>query len=86
MMPDSTQVFAAIADDIDRSSVSQGENSGQTLVHVSVARSITHISTLHGPGKGSASIALPPARRGSLRQAQHVILFAQEAGQGRLPG
>ncbi|MEO6802953.1 MAG: DUF1223 domain-containing protein [Granulicella sp.] len=85
-VPGSTQIFAVIADDTDQSSVLRGENSGRTLVHASVARSISHISTLRGPGKNSVSIVLPPVTRGGLRQAQHVILFAQKEGLGQIMG
>jgi hypothetical protein len=81
-----TQVFAVIADDIDQSSVLRGENSGRTLVHVSVARSITPISTLHGSGNSSVKVVLPPRNQGERKQAKYLILFAQATDLGQVEG
>jgi len=73
---------AVLADDIDQSSVPRGENSGRTLTHVSVARSLTRIVTLKAQVESTAQLPLPPSYR--RYQAHHLILFAQTAGNGRV--
>jgi hypothetical protein len=77
-------LVAVLADDADRSSVSRGENSGRSLTHVAVARSLTHVTKLTAQTESTARLPLPPSFQGS--QAHHVILFAQNAGNGRVVG
>jgi hypothetical protein len=77
-------VIAVLADDSDRSSVLHGENSGRTLAHVAVARSMSRIAKLQTAGEGTAQIPIPSSFQAS--QAHHLILFAQTPGDGRVLG
>src|SRR3984885_11195680 len=44
-------LMAVLTDDSDRSSVLHGENSGRTLAHVAVARSISRVAKLRSAGE-----------------------------------
>jgi len=78
-------VIAVLADDTDRSSVQRGENSGRTLTHVAVARSLTQVAKLKGAaGQSTIKIPLPPSFQKS--QMHHLILIAQTAGTGPVVG
>ena len=77
-------LIAVLADDSDRSNVLHGENSGRTLAHVAVARSISRIAKLQTVGEGTAQIPIPPSFQAS--QGHHLILFAQTPGNGRVLG
>jgi hypothetical protein len=77
-------LIAVLADDSDRSSVLHGENSGHTLAHVAVARSISRIAKLQAVGDGTAQIPIPSSFQTS--QGHHLILFAQTPGNGRVLG
>jgi hypothetical protein len=79
-------LFAAVTDDNAKSSVTQGENSGRTLSHVSVARSITRIAKVGSQGKQTIQIPLPNASALSEDQGRHLILFAQAPDLGRVLG
>ncbi len=76
-------IFAVIADDTDTSSVSRGENSGRTLTHVSVARSLVRITSLRQPGEQKARV---PLSNRIPRTKMHLILFAQARGLGPIMG
>jgi hypothetical protein len=78
----SGDVLAVIADDTDQTSVARGENSGRTLLHVAVARSITRVGRL--PTSGQHTIRLPLPESFSASQHHHLILFAQMPGNGRV--
>lgn len=75
-------LMAVVADDSDRSSVLRGENSGATLTHVSVARSLARVAKLQGAGEKTVQVPLPPSFQAS--QKHHLILFAQAPGNGRV--
>jgi hypothetical protein len=78
-------IIAVLADDADRTSVRRGENSGRTLTHVAVARSLTRITRLKAQEpERTAQLTLPPSFQSS--QAHHLILFGQIAGNGRVLG
>jgi hypothetical protein len=77
-------LFAVLADDSDRSSVLRGENSGQTLAHVSVARSISRVAKLKAAGEQTVQIPIPSSFQAS--PGHHLILFAQMPGNGRVLG
>jgi hypothetical protein len=66
-------LFAILADDVDTSNVLRGENSGRTITHVSVARNLTHIGTIHDGTENVIQLPLANTRH----SAQHLILFAQ---------
>jgi hypothetical protein len=77
-------LIAVLADDSDRSSVLHGENSGHTLAHVAVARSIARIAKVQTAGEGTAQIPIPSSFQAS--QGHHLILFAQTPDNGRVLG
>jgi hypothetical protein len=83
--PQGLDMIAVLTDDTDRTSVRRGENSGRTLTHVAVARSLTRITKLKAQEpESTVQLALPPSVQGS--HAHHLILFAQTAGTGRVLG
>ena len=77
-------ILAVIADDMDQSNVLRGENSGRTLTHVAVARSIQQIAKLQSTAEQTVQIPLPATFREG--QGHHLILFAQARGNGRILG
>jgi hypothetical protein len=77
-------LVAVLADDADQSSVLRGENSGRTLAHVAVARSITRIAKVKAAGERTAQIPIPVSFQAT--QGHHLILFAQTPGTGRVLG
>lgn len=77
-------VYAVIADDVAQSSVLRGENTGRTIAHVSVARSFNKVATLKDAKTVTVSLAVPGVIKGEPETKRHLILFAQEKGQGRI--
>jgi len=68
-------LYAAIADEADRSTVARGENNGRTLEHVAVVRTLTEIANLKTPfAKKTFTLRLPPA---GVNPHLRLILFAQ---------
>jgi len=79
-----SDIIAVLAHDTDESSVQRGENSGRTLTHVAVARSLTRVATLKSAEEKTISVALPASFQPN--QHHHLILFAQAPGYGRVLG
>ncbi len=77
-------LMAVLADDSDRSNVLHGENSGQVLSHVAVARSLSRVGQIQSAQEGTVRIPLPSTLNAS--QKHHLILFAQIPGNGRVLG
>jgi hypothetical protein len=77
-------LIAVLADDSDRSSVLHGENSGRTLAHVAVARSISRVARVQAAGERTVQIPIPASFQTT--QGHHLILFAQTPGNGRVLG
>jgi hypothetical protein len=77
-------LMAVLVDDSDRSSVSSGENSGQTLVHVAVARFISRVAKLQPASGRTVQMQIPAMFQNA--QKHHLILFAQTPGNGRVLG
>ncbi len=77
-------LMAVLVDDSDRSNVSSGENSGRTLVHVAVARSISRVAKLQAASERAVQIPIPATFQNA--QKHHLILFAQTPGNGRVLG
>lgn len=80
----SADVWVALADESDVSSVAHGENGGRTLNHVAVLRSLTRVGTV-GTAAGfsrDVTLALDPAAERNLR----IVAFVQESDQGRVWG
>ena len=77
-------LMAVLADDSDRSNVLRGENSGRSLAHVAVARSITRVANVKMAGDQTVQIPIPASFQAT--QGHHLILFAQTPGNGRVLG
>lgn len=77
------QMFAAVADDMDRSSVLRGENSGRTLNHAAVVRSLVKVGPAEETNSGEFTVHLPAAPPTGATH-QHLVLFAQAANFGRV--
>ena len=77
-------LMAVLADDSDQSSVLRGENSGHTLAHVAVARSMARVARVQSPGERTVEIPIPSSFQSG--QGHHLILFAQTPGNGRVLG
>ena len=84
-VPKGAEVWAVIADDMASSKVTRGENGGRTLAHVAVARSLVKVGSGH-PGSTSFSLPVPELLKGEPKTGQHLVLFAQEKGVGRVLG
>ena len=71
------EVWVAIADDHDQSSVRKGENSGKTLDHVAVVRSLTKIGTTPKAKGFEKEVRIPiTTQAGPMR----VVVFVAESG------
>ena len=82
----SLDIVAVLTDDEDRSNVLRGENSGRSLQHVSVARSLSRIATVNADTEQSVHVPLPEAFQRSSSSGHHLVLFAQEPHQGAIVG
>jgi hypothetical protein len=76
----SADLFAVLADDQAESHVLRGENSGHTLSHVAVARSLIRVGRLETGSKQTIHIPLPDSLRAG--KGHHLILFAQVPSTG----
>lgn len=81
---DGGDMVAVIADDSDQTSVLRGENSGRTLNHVAVARSLTRVGRFETGARQTARVALPEGFNAA--EKHHLVLFAQAGGAGRVLG
>jgi hypothetical protein len=80
----SANVWLALADDSDQSSVRGGENSGRILKHVAVVRYLTRVGTIENGGTFSKDLTLTT---GSADQRNlRIIAIVQETGLGRVVG
>lgn len=79
-------IVAVLTDDSVRSNVLRGENGGRFLEHASVARSLVRIASVRGDVEQSSEIALPEGFRQAGTSGHHLILLAQERGQGAILG
>src|SRR5258708_6732951 len=79
-------IFAILADDTTSSNVLRGENSGRTLSHVSVARTIPRGATVQPSTERTVHIPLSTSVQVPPSQGRPLILFAQAAGLGRVLG
>jgi hypothetical protein len=82
--PLSGRVFVALADESDQSSVRGGENSGRTLKHVAVVRTLVQVGTLDRIGAFSKDVHvnIGSANLHNLR----VVTLVQGAAPGRVIG
>ena len=79
--PNAAGIWLAVADDAASSKVAAGENQGRDLHHVAVVRSLRRIGSVKRGGSFANAIALPGDAA-----PQRVVVFLQEAGQGRVLG
>lgn len=84
--PEGAEVYVALADDHDTSHVARGENAGLTLMHVSVARSLTRVVKLWAPEQRTVTIPLPESPGAQYAGGRHVVVFVQVAGLGKVLG
>jgi hypothetical protein len=82
----SLQLVAVLVDDVDRSNVLRGENSGRELTHVAVARSLAPLGALHEAGQRSVTLPLPASFNSDAGTGHHLVLFAQQNGDGAVMG
>lgn len=78
------EIMAVLTDDMDQSKVLRGENSGRSLQHISVARSLSRVATISGDSQRSIHLRLPNGFTTS--PAHHLVLFAQEPNLGLIVG
>lgn len=71
-------VWVAIADDRDQSSVRKGENSGRTLTHVAVVRSLRKVGTVTKAAGFEKSVRIPLASQATEMRA--VVFVAENGG------
>lgn len=77
----SGEVWVALADDSDQSSVKAGENAGRVLSHVAVVRRLTKVGKAnHGTFSGDVTV---PTRNANLRKL-HVVVFVQTGYYGKI--
>ena len=74
--PADTDIVAVIADDTDASHVVRGENSGSTLAHVSVARTLSRFRS----DRREFELPFPPPGRNVTSQPRHLLVFLQKTG------
>jgi len=79
-------IFAVLAEDVTSSNVLRGENSGRTLSHVSVARSMTRVASFKTAAEQSVHIPVAKSVMTRPSQGRHLVLFAQTTGLGRVLG
>jgi hypothetical protein len=82
-LPEHSEIFLALALDHAQSQVLRGENAGHRLEHVAVVRNLTRVGK---SGKGEAfsqDVSLKADPSGS---PCRLVVFAQEANQGRILG
>jgi hypothetical protein len=80
----SLELVAVLVDDIERSKVLRGENSGREIIHASVAREFARVGALRETEQKFVSLPLPPSF-GSV-SGHHLVLFAQQNGAGAVLG
>jgi hypothetical protein len=79
-------IVAVLADDVDRSNVLRGENSGRELAHVSVARAMARVATVHSATEQTVQLPIPENFQKDHGRGHHLVLFAQTAGLGPILG
>ena len=79
--PRSGAVYLVLADSHATSHVGAGENSGRTLDHVAIVRSLKKIGSVKKGGAFHKLVELPQAQA-----SQRVIVFVQESDMGAVSG
>jgi hypothetical protein len=78
-------VYLAIALDRVETTVSRGENRGKTLAHVAVVEYLSKVGALK-PGQKFKQTFRAPLERGLASNNARLIVFVQEAGNGKVVG
>jgi hypothetical protein len=78
------EIYAVLADDKTSSNVLRGENSGRTLSHVAVARTITRVANIEAATELTIQLVLSGSVQQSPPSGRHLILFAQAPGLGQV--
>lgn len=79
-------LYAALTDDLDRSQVLRGENSGRSLQHVAVVRSLTPLTAKSDASEDVVHVPFPSTFDRAGSAGHHVVIFAQEPHQGAIVG
>jgi hypothetical protein len=77
-------LYLALANDHEQSQVTRGENSGRTLRHVAVVRSLVRVGTLPARGAFAKELAIPLKNENS--QSWRVVAFLQDSGSRQISG
>jgi hypothetical protein len=80
------EIYAILAEDGVSSSGRRGENSGRTLSHVSVARTITRVASIQTATERAIHLPLSASLQLANHDGRHLILFAQAPGFGPVLG
>jgi hypothetical protein len=80
------EIYAALVDDSDTVNVQRGENAGRTITHVSVVRSFGKGAMLKAGEQSILTLQLPGPPSLPAAKGQHLVVFAQVKGQGRVIG
>ena len=83
---DGAEIYAILVEDAASSNVMRGENSGRTLSHASVARTITRLSSIQTATKSTIHFPLSASLQFSNHDGRHLIVFAQAPGFGPVLG
>lgn len=79
-------IIGVITDDHEQSNVLRGENSGRKLQHVAVARAFVRVATVVGDTEQTVHLPLASSLHLVANSGHHLVLFAQEPGQGAIVG
>ena len=77
-------LYLALADDHAQSQVTRGENSGRTLRHVAVVRSLVRVGTIRAGGAFAKELAVPLKDGNS--QSWRAVAFLQDSGSKQILG
>jgi hypothetical protein len=77
-------LYLVLANDPAQSRVTRGENSGRTLRHVAVVRSLVRVGTLNAHGAFAKELTLRLKNENA--QSWRVVAFLQDAGSGQISG
>jgi hypothetical protein len=83
---DGAEIYAILVEDAASSNVMRGENSGRTLSHASVARTITRLASIQTATKSTIHFPLSASLQFSNHDGRHLIVFAQAPGFGPVLG
>jgi hypothetical protein len=79
-----TDLYLALANDPAPSEVTRGENSGRTLRHIAVVRSLVRVGALPAHGAFAKDLTLPLKNENA--QTWRVVAFLQDSGSRQILG